>query len=109
MFSDARSLRRTFVDLTMILTLVGACYFVRLAEVPLRGEESRWASVAQEMQRGGDWLVPREQGQPFRSRPPVGSWLIAGATLLHGQTDAVAAPLPAVAAVRVLALPAYGP
>jgi 4-amino-4-deoxy-L-arabinose transferase-like glycosyltransferase len=59
------------------------------------------------MIRTGDWVVPRQQGEPFLSRPPLGSWLIAGATLLRGQCDAVAIRLPSVTAVLLMTLMTY--
>lgn len=90
-----------------LVVLVGFAYFARIGDLSVRGEESRWATVAMEMIRTGDWVVPRQQGEPFLSRPPLGSWLIAGATLLRGQCDPVAIRLPSVTAVLLMALMTY--
>src|ERR1051326_6223133 len=99
MAPPSRSLRNTAVDLGILIALVVACYGVRIADLSIRGEESRWATVAMEMQRTGDWVVPRQPGVPFLSRPPMGSWLIALAAHLPEEFDALAMRLPSVLAV----------
>ena len=94
---------------TLLLTgIVAAIYFVRLGDMSIRGEESRWATVATEMLRTGDWVVPRQQGVPFLSRPPLGSWFIAVATLVRGQCDVWAVRLPAILATLLTSLLVYG-
>src|SRR5947209_8070852 len=60
----------------LLILVVAGTYLVRLTDMSIRGEESRWATVAGEMLRTGDWVVPRQQGAPFLSRPPLVSWLI---------------------------------
>jgi 4-amino-4-deoxy-L-arabinose transferase-like glycosyltransferase len=92
----------------LLVAIVAAIYFARLGDMSVRGEESRWATVAMEMLRTGDWVVPRQQGVPFLSRPPLGSWVIAGATLLRGQCDVWAVRLPAVLATLLTSLLVYG-
>ena len=94
-------------EVFVLAALVFLAYFVRISDLTVRGEESRWATVALEMMRGGDWVVPRQQGEPFYSRPPLGNWLIAGATLLHGRCDAFAIRLPTVTAVLLMTLMVY--
>src|SRR5205823_14011172 len=83
-------------EVLVLAALVFGAYFLRAADLTIRGEESRWATVALEMIRTGDWVVPRQQGQPFYSRPPLGNWLIAASTLLCGRCDALAIRLPSV-------------
>src|SRR5262245_43156874 len=85
-----------FVGL-VLLVLVG--YAVSLESPSLRGEESRRAQVAVEILQTGDWLVPRQQGEPFLSRPPGGSWTIALMGLLRGEVDIVAIRVPSVLGV----------
>src|SRR5262249_42770773 len=92
----------------LLIGIVAAIYFVRLQEMSVRGEESRWATVAMEMLRTGDWVVPRQQGAPFLSRPPLGSWLIAVTTFLRGQCEVWAVRLPAVLATLITSLLVYG-
>ena len=99
---------RARFDLTLLALFVLACYCLRIDKLSIRGEESRWATVAMEMRRSGDWVVPRQQGEPFLSRPPMGSWLIAIAASMRGEFDAVAVRLPSILAVLATALLIYG-
>jgi 4-amino-4-deoxy-L-arabinose transferase-like glycosyltransferase len=73
----------------------------------MRGEEPRRVRVAFEMLDRGDWLVPREQGEPFLSRPPLHNWLIALSSLALGRRDARAARLPSVLATLFTTLLVY--
>ncbi|MBL8796140.1 MAG: glycosyltransferase family 39 protein [Planctomycetia bacterium] len=103
-----RSAGRSFeVEVVVLITLVAGIYFARLGDLPLRGEESRWAQVAREMLTSGDWVVPRQQGLPFLSRPPLQSWLIALAAQARGELDAFAVRLPAATAVLLITLLVY--
>ncbi len=92
----------------LLIGMVAAIYFIRLPDMSIRGEESRWATVAVEMVRSGDWVVPRQQGESFLSRPPFGSWLIAVASLLRGECDVWAIRLPTVIATMLTSLLIYG-
>ena len=83
-------------------------YLPRLTEIPIRGEESRRAGVACEMLQTGDWVVPRQQGMPFLSRPPLANYPIALATLLLGDCSLLAVRLPTVLATGLTALLIYG-
>jgi 4-amino-4-deoxy-L-arabinose transferase-like glycosyltransferase len=100
--------RRLEWQALLLTGIVAAIYFVRLGDMSVRGEESRWATVATEMLRTGDWVVPRQQGVPFLSRPPLGSWFIAVATLVRGQCDVWAVRLPAILATLLTSLLVYG-
>ena len=93
-----------------VLLVVGAIYFGRLTTLPVCGEESRWASSAREMIATGDWIVPRQQGQLFAERPPLGTWAMGLVGLLRGQVDAVAVRLPSALATVLLSalIYAYG-
>ncbi|MFO0884898.1 MAG: hypothetical protein U0894_12050 [Pirellulales bacterium] len=65
-------------ELWLLLIVVGLIYLPWLHLPPLRGEETRRAMVGINMLETGDWIVPRQQGDPFflSSRPPLkaGSW-----------------------------------
>lgn len=93
-----------------IVLLVVLVYFVRLDDLTIRGEESRRATVAMEMLATGDWIVPRQQGDPFfmSSRPPLQAWAIAAVGALRGQVDTTAIRLPSVLAVLLTSLLIYG-
>jgi 4-amino-4-deoxy-L-arabinose transferase-like glycosyltransferase len=91
----------------ILVLIVAATYLTRLTDISIRGEESRWATVAMEMLRTGDWVVPRQQGVPWLSRPPLVSWLMAGVTLIRGECDPLAVRLPSVIAILLSALLVY--
>jgi 4-amino-4-deoxy-L-arabinose transferase-like glycosyltransferase len=95
-------------EVVLLTLLVFGTYLIRLGDLPLRGEETRRAQVAREMLQTGDWIVPRQQGAPFLSRPPLGNWLIAAATVVRGQCDPLAVRLPSVLATLLTTLLVYG-
>jgi 4-amino-4-deoxy-L-arabinose transferase-like glycosyltransferase len=83
----------------VVLLLAGATYGSRLGEALPTGEEPRRGQVAREMITSGDWIVPRQQGLPFLSRPPVQNWAIALVAQITGKIDAIAIRLPSVLAI----------
>ncbi len=95
-------------ELWLLLAVVSVIYLSRLTALPICGEESRWANGALEMIATGDWIVPRQQGEVFPERPPLGSWTMAVAALVGGRMDAVAVRLPSVLAVLATATLIYG-
>jgi 4-amino-4-deoxy-L-arabinose transferase-like glycosyltransferase len=96
------------VQVVGLIMLVLGIHATRLSALAIRGEESRWGRIACEMRQTGDWVVPRLQGQPFLSRPPLGSWLIALSSLVRGDCDLVAVRLPSVLATLLMTLLLYG-
>lgn len=74
-------------------------YGLRMTALPVRGEESRRATVAVEMLRTGDFVVPRQQGEVYYSRPPLQNWAIAAVGVVRGQVDVVAIRLPSMLAM----------
>lgn len=95
-------------QLWWLLAVVSVLYLVRLTTQPVCGEESRWANGAAEMIASGDWIVPRQQGDVFPERPPLGSWAMALAALLTGRMDAVAIRLPSILALLSVIVVVYG-
>jgi 4-amino-4-deoxy-L-arabinose transferase-like glycosyltransferase len=96
------------VEVILLVAFVALAYGTRLSALPLRGEEPRWVQVAHEMQVRGDWIVPREQGDVFRSRPPLHSWLIAASCAAGGTRDPWVVRLPSVVAMLLTTLMIYG-
>jgi len=90
-----------------LLLLVTLAYSVRLTDLTIRGEETRRALVAREMLQTGDWLVPRTQGQPLFSRPPLQNWMIAGISLVQGRIDELTVRLPSLLSVVATAVLLY--
>jgi 4-amino-4-deoxy-L-arabinose transferase-like glycosyltransferase len=86
----------------LLLGLVLALLALRLGGVPLLGpDEPRYARVAVEMQRSGEWVTPTLQGEPWLEKPPLYYWLAGGAYRLLGETEA-AARVPSVLALLLL-------
>ncbi len=92
----------------LLVALVLAIFVPRLSDQSIRGEESRWATVAREMLRTGDYVVPRQQGEPFPDRPPLHCWILSQAQRLGGEQSLWALRLPSVLAVLVTSLVIYG-
>ena len=95
------------VELLLLTLLVLGVYFTRLTDLTIRGEESRWARVAQEMLETGDWIVPRQQGEPFPDRPPLNSWAMMLASRCTGDLNLATIRLPAVTATLLITLAIY--
>jgi 4-amino-4-deoxy-L-arabinose transferase-like glycosyltransferase len=93
-----------------VLLMAALIYGSRLADAPLTGEEPRRGQVAREMIASGDWIVPRQQGLPFLSRPPVQNWAIALVSLVRGRIDSIAIRFPSVVAIlcTTVLIYAYG-
>lgn len=95
-------------ELGWLLILVVMFYATRVTDLSIRGEESRRGRIAWEMIHSGDWLVPRVQGLPRLSRPPLQYWTIALVGEWRGAVDAVAVRLPSVLATLLTVLMIYG-
>jgi len=87
--------------------LVAVVFLSRLTLLTPRGEETRRAQVAAEIVWSGDWIVPRQQGQIYTSRPPAGSWPIAVVAMLRGQLDLFAVRFPTAMAVVLTSMLIY--
>src|SRR5512143_2728754 len=83
----------------VLLALVLALAVFHLGAVPLLGpDEPRYARVAVEMHRAGEWVTPTLQGQPWLEKPPLYYWLAGSAFSVLGETE-LAARLPALLAM----------
>jgi 4-amino-4-deoxy-L-arabinose transferase-like glycosyltransferase len=62
--------------LWIALPLAFLSYFYRLSAVGLIGpDEPRYASIAREMARSGDWITPRLWGEPWFEKPTLLYWM----------------------------------
>ena len=95
-------------EFCVLLAVTGAIFLSRLGATRPTGEEPRRGQVAREMIESGDWIVPRQQGCPFLSRPPVQNWLIALVALIRGNIDAITIRLPSGLAMVATAAMIYG-
>jgi 4-amino-4-deoxy-L-arabinose transferase-like glycosyltransferase len=75
------SRREAAAALALLLLCFLAATGARALNVP---DEGRYAEVAREMLRSGDWITPRLDGVPFLDKPPLFYWLEAGAFALFG-------------------------
>ena len=64
--------------------------------------------IAREMLETGDWIVPRCQGVPLFSRPPLQNWLIAVAGSFRGGVDRFSLRFPSDCAILLTVLMIYG-
>jgi 4-amino-4-deoxy-L-arabinose transferase-like glycosyltransferase len=94
-------------QLWLLVLLAAGTYLARLDVLPIRGEEPRRARVAYEMLATGDWIVPRQQGSIYLSRPPLGNWLIAATGYLRGEIDPFAVRLPSALATVLTSILIY--
>lgn len=69
-------------------------------------DEGRYASVALDMARSGDYVTPRENGLRFVDKPPLVYWMADGAYALLGRTE-LAARLPCIVSGAGLALAGF--
>jgi 4-amino-4-deoxy-L-arabinose transferase-like glycosyltransferase len=101
----ATSRRDVVIDLLWLvglaLVMMGAGFGLR---DPWPADEPRFALVAQDMLRSGEWWVPRVGGDLYADKPPVYFWIMAVAMALSGSTR-LGFLLPSlVAGVAVVAL-----
>lgn len=96
-------------EVVLLSILVFVLYFTQLSTLDVRGEESRRGVVAQEMQKSGDYIVPRIHGDAFfmSSRPPLQMWSIIGSSFLTGEINPLAVRLPSVVAILLLVIVIY--
>ncbi|NOZ22555.1 MAG: glycosyltransferase family 39 protein [Planctomycetes bacterium] len=85
--------RRT--ALILILAVTAPLLFVNLGGRDFWApDEPRFAQIAREMVRSGDWIVPRMNGQNVALLPPMTYWLVALPSALHGDVTEFTARLP---------------
>ncbi|HLK11120.1 MAG TPA: glycosyltransferase family 39 protein [Candidatus Binatia bacterium] len=89
--------------LALVLALAVPLLAWRLDRPGFSDTEGMFAEPAREMVATGDWLVPRMNGEPFLTKPPLMYWLPASVFALAGPTE-YARVWPALAALATVAL-----
>ena len=88
-------------------SIVGFCALVLLLGIghpEMYRNEGLRASLAAEILRDGDWLVPHLHGEPHLTKPPGMAILIALCSLPFGEVTPVSARLPSVLAAAAFIL-----
>ncbi len=86
----------------LLLVLTGALLLLRVGTLPLIGpDEPRYARVAVEMQRAGEWVRPTLQGRPWLEKPALYYWLAGASFRWLGESE-LGARLPSIGAALVL-------
>jgi len=105
----------SWLDALLPLALMVVCFFSGLGALGLTGpDEPRYAAIARNMARSGDWVTPRLGGQPWFEKPVLYYWSAASAFRWFGDGEfamrlpSVLAALLATLAAAWAALRAYG-
>ncbi len=81
----ANSSRDVTIDLLWLIGLAALLMATGLGlRDPWPADEPRFALVAQDMLRSGDWMIPRVGGDLYADKPPVFFWLMAASMALTG-------------------------
>lgn len=78
-----------------VLAATAVLFLARLGSRGVVSEELRWAEVAREMRRTGDYVHPAINGRAYFDKPVGSYWLIVAASYLTGGVTEATARLPA--------------
>ncbi len=88
-------------DLAILFAITAGalgCFLFAAGTMPLTDpDEGRYAQIASEMARSGDWLVPTLFGLPYLEKPPLLYWLTAASFEVFGRGELAARLVPAIA------------
>jgi len=100
------SLPISILQCSVLLALCSCILFVNIGGWELYNpDEPRYAQVAREMMKTGNYIVPRLGGELYSHKPPFFFWLINLCSLPRNGVDSFSARLPsAVAALGVILL-----
>src|SRR5438034_2300035 len=100
-----KPMSRPMPRVLLTLPVVFLLYFFNLTSVGLLGpDEPRYASIAREMARSGDWITPRLWGDPWFEKPALLYWMTGAAFKLGLSEDAAPRVPVAILSVAFLAL-----
>lgn len=102
--SSARSLLLSILQCSVLLALCSCILFVNIGGWELYNpDEPRYAQIAREMMKTGNYIVPRLGAELYAHKPPLFFWLITLCSLPRNGVDSFSARLPsAVAALGVI-------
>ena len=73
--------------LALLLIVSAPFLFVKLGMPFLDPDEGLYATIALEMVRGGDWVLPHANGLPYLEKPPLYFWLTSLTFLVIGPSE----------------------
>lgn len=93
---------KRFLFVLLAAGLLGIFFFDGLGVLGLlTPDEPRYAAIAREMARSGDWITPRLWGEAWFEKPPLYYWLAAVSMRLIGRSE-MAARLPSACLAALL-------
>ncbi len=102
--SSARVSLENIVHWALAALLLYVCFFSQLDALGLLGpDEPRYAAIAQEMSRTGDWVTPRLHGKGWFEKPVLYYWTAGAAFRWLGEGE-TSARLPSALAALITAL-----
>jgi 4-amino-4-deoxy-L-arabinose transferase-like glycosyltransferase len=107
--SARESRRKSWLDWRLagwgVLALTAILYFTRLGTRALWSSEFRWAEIAREMMRTGNYFWPTINGHLYYDKPLGSYWLVVASTRVTGGLNEAAARIPcAIAGLLAVAL-----
>jgi 4-amino-4-deoxy-L-arabinose transferase-like glycosyltransferase len=88
-----------------VLALTAILYFTRLGARALWSSEFRWAEIAREMMRSGNYFWPTINGHLYYDKPLGSYWLVVASTWITGGLNETATRIPcAIAGILAIGL-----
>jgi 4-amino-4-deoxy-L-arabinose transferase-like glycosyltransferase len=100
--TDGEALPTAFKLACLAFALTSCTAWLRPLLLP---DEGRYAGVAWEMLRSGDWLTPTLNGLPYFHKPPLFYWITASSLAGFGLTEWAARVAPAIGFSLAVASP----
>ena len=82
-----------------LLALVAIAFYDLAGRSIFHRDVTRFATIAGEMLRSGDWLVPTQYGVTYANKPILYIWCVAAASALSGEVSAFTLRLPSALAL----------
>jgi 4-amino-4-deoxy-L-arabinose transferase-like glycosyltransferase len=95
---------RRLPRLTLLLAVSAPFLFAKLGMPFLDPDEGLYATIAQEMVRGGDWVMPHANGLPYLEKPPLYFWLTSLTFMAIGPSELATRLWSALAALGTVIL-----
>ena len=87
---------------SVLVSVLALAMYLQGATVPFSNTaESQEALVAWEMVHGGNWILPRVNGELIPSKPPLYHWIVIAFAKLAGDVDELSSRLPSIVSASV--------